>query len=261
MTDIGFTGGGNGAAHGLRRRQDRPHDRRGDMVDHIVELVEAKAAELEAEKDARSWRRSNDWLDRHPPRSEGTARLPRATEVVRRIEAYAADPGSRAHDIAMMRRLLNMSSDSHAGRRLARTCSTSRKTTMQMLRVRASPGGIPMRCQSDRLARDYDELEDQHDALAVQLARVESANEELIPDEIIHRLSAGEAPVAVWRSIADCPRGAAERRASAWPKVRAIEAGTEPRLRAMAADRSREALGYRRPAIDLSHMAAGLTHT
>ena len=48
MTDIGFTGGGAGKGMVyLAGRQDHTlsNDR---MVDHIVELVEAKAAEIEA---------------------------------------------------------------------------------------------------------------------------------------------------------------------------------------------------------------------
>jgi (E)-4-hydroxy-3-methylbut-2-enyl-diphosphate synthase len=52
MTDIGFTGGGKGThqvyINGL------PHHRLQDknIVDHLVELVEAKAAEIEAKKAA-----------------------------------------------------------------------------------------------------------------------------------------------------------------------------------------------------------------
>ncbi|MDB5434891.1 MAG: gcpE, partial [Phenylobacterium sp.] len=50
MTDLGFTGGGKGAGMVyVAGRQDHKVDN-GHMVDHIVELVEAKAAELEAEK-------------------------------------------------------------------------------------------------------------------------------------------------------------------------------------------------------------------
>jgi (E)-4-hydroxy-3-methylbut-2-enyl-diphosphate synthase len=50
MTDVGFTGGGKGA--GMVYLAGRPdHKMDNDkMVDHIVELVEAKAAELEAAK-------------------------------------------------------------------------------------------------------------------------------------------------------------------------------------------------------------------
>ena len=52
MTDIGFTGGGAGAGMVyLAGRQDHKLGNEG-MVDHIVALVEAKAAQLEAEKRA-----------------------------------------------------------------------------------------------------------------------------------------------------------------------------------------------------------------
>ena len=52
MTDVGFTGGG--AGHGmvyLAGKQDHKQDNAG-MIDHIVELVEKRAAEIEAEKAA-----------------------------------------------------------------------------------------------------------------------------------------------------------------------------------------------------------------
>ena len=52
MTDIGFTGGGAGA--GMVYMAGKPDHKQGNegMVDHIVSLVEAKAAQLEAEKRA-----------------------------------------------------------------------------------------------------------------------------------------------------------------------------------------------------------------
>jgi (E)-4-hydroxy-3-methylbut-2-enyl-diphosphate synthase len=50
MTDLGFTGGGKGAGMVyVAGRQDHKVDNAA-MVDHIVSLVEAKAAEIEAEK-------------------------------------------------------------------------------------------------------------------------------------------------------------------------------------------------------------------
>ncbi|MDB5499104.1 MAG: gcpE, partial [Phenylobacterium sp.] len=53
MTDLGFTGGGKGAGMVyVAGRADHKMDN-GRMVDHIVELVEAKAAELEAAETAR----------------------------------------------------------------------------------------------------------------------------------------------------------------------------------------------------------------
>ena len=50
MTDIGFTGGGSGKGVGMvymAGKIDNAH-----MVDHIADLVEKKAAELEAQKAA-----------------------------------------------------------------------------------------------------------------------------------------------------------------------------------------------------------------
>ena len=50
MTDVGFTGGGNGAGMiYMAGKQDHKRSNTG-MVDHIVELVEKKAEELEAER-------------------------------------------------------------------------------------------------------------------------------------------------------------------------------------------------------------------
>ena len=52
MTDLGFTGGGKGAGMVyVAGRQDHKVDN-GDMVEHIVGLVEARAAQIEAEKAA-----------------------------------------------------------------------------------------------------------------------------------------------------------------------------------------------------------------
>jgi (E)-4-hydroxy-3-methylbut-2-enyl-diphosphate synthase len=52
MTDIGLTGGGNGR-HMIYRSGKTDHTIDGAaMVDHIVELVEAKAAEIRAANEA-----------------------------------------------------------------------------------------------------------------------------------------------------------------------------------------------------------------
>jgi (E)-4-hydroxy-3-methylbut-2-enyl-diphosphate synthase len=52
MTDLGFTGGGKGSGMVyVAGRQDHKLDNEG-MVDHIVGLVEARAAQIEAEKAA-----------------------------------------------------------------------------------------------------------------------------------------------------------------------------------------------------------------
>ena len=48
-------------------------------------------------------------------------------------------------------------------------------------------------------AREAEELEDQLDAALVKLARVEQANEETVPFEVVRRLSDGDVPVTVWR--------------------------------------------------------------
>ena len=50
MTDVGFTGGGSGKGTGMVYLAGKIDHKLGerDMVDHIVELVEQKAAELQA---------------------------------------------------------------------------------------------------------------------------------------------------------------------------------------------------------------------
>jgi (E)-4-hydroxy-3-methylbut-2-enyl-diphosphate synthase len=50
-TDIGLTGGGNGTHMVYLSGVTDHHVKDADMIDHIVKLVEAKAAELEAEAD------------------------------------------------------------------------------------------------------------------------------------------------------------------------------------------------------------------
>ena len=48
-------------------------------------------------------------------------------------------------------------------------------------------------------AREIADLEDRLDAVTGMLARVESANQEMIPFRVVQRLSDGEAPLRVWR--------------------------------------------------------------
>jgi DNA-binding XRE family transcriptional regulator len=48
-------------------------------------------------------------------------------------------------------------------------------------------------------AREAEELQDHLDSALLKLARVEQANEETIPFEVVRRLSEGDAPVTVWR--------------------------------------------------------------
>ena len=49
------------------------------------------------------------------------------------------------------------------------------------------------------IARELEEIEDERDGLAATLARIESLNQEMIPGEIVWRISDGECPVSVWR--------------------------------------------------------------
>src|SRR6056297_1077112 len=51
MTDVGFTGGGAGSGMVYLAGKQSHKQNNADMVDHIVEQVEKKAAELEAQKD------------------------------------------------------------------------------------------------------------------------------------------------------------------------------------------------------------------
>ncbi len=93
-----------------------------------------------------------------------------------------------------------------------------------------------MNGRSNRPAREVEELEDQVDALAARLARIETANDEFIPWDMHKRLSTGESPIKVWRehrgmSAADL---AAASGVSAG-QLATLEAGTsEPGLRLMA---------------------------
>jgi (E)-4-hydroxy-3-methylbut-2-enyl-diphosphate synthase len=50
-TDIGITGGGNGTHMVYLSGVTDHHVKDADMIDHIVRLVEAKAAEIEAAQD------------------------------------------------------------------------------------------------------------------------------------------------------------------------------------------------------------------
>lgn len=56
-----------------------------------------------------------------------------------------------------------------------------------------------MSATGNDIVRELEEIEDERDALAATLARIESLNEELVPGEIVWRLSDGENPVRVWR--------------------------------------------------------------
>src|SRR5689334_6638441 len=52
---------------------------------------------------------------------------------------------------------------------------------------------------SNAAAREIEALEDQLDATLLKLARVEQANEETVPFEVVRRLSDGDVPVVVRR--------------------------------------------------------------
>ena len=49
MTDVGFTGGGNGAGMVYLAGKQSHKMTNAQMIDHIVEQVETRAAQIEAE--------------------------------------------------------------------------------------------------------------------------------------------------------------------------------------------------------------------
>src|SRR5690349_16458064 len=55
-------------------------------------------------------------------------------------------------------------------------------------------------------AHEIEALEDQLDAALLKLARVEQANEETVPFEVVRRLSDGDVPVVVWREYRSLSR-------------------------------------------------------
>lgn len=90
---------------------------------------------------------------------------------------------------------------------------------------------------SNEAPLDLEELEDQRDAVAAMLARVETANEERLPWAMVKRLSSGESPLLVWREHRGLSRDAlAAASGMPEPVIVAIEAGRhEPALRPMVA--------------------------
>ena len=93
-----------------------------------------------------------------------------------------------------------------------------------------------MNDQPNILAQELEEMEDQRDAVTAMLAHMESANDETYPFEIIERLSAGAAPLTVWREYRELTADAlAEKAGVSLAEIQAIEAGAEPRLRVAAA--------------------------
>ena len=92
-----------------------------------------------------------------------------------------------------------------------------------------------MTIDNDTLARDYALLEDQHDILAAQLARMESANHETTPGDVIHRLCDGANPVQVWREHrALTQEQLATASGVSLAMIQAIESGAELTLRIAA---------------------------
>jgi len=49
------------------------------------------------------------------------------------------------------------------------------------------------------LALELEEMENQRDLVTIMLARMEDANQEYIPFEMVERMLDGESPVKVWR--------------------------------------------------------------
>jgi DNA-binding XRE family transcriptional regulator len=56
-----------------------------------------------------------------------------------------------------------------------------------------------MTADGNTLARELEEMEDERDALAAILAKIRSANQEMLPWKLIRRLSDGASPLLVWR--------------------------------------------------------------
>ena len=74
----------------------------------------------------------------------------------------------------------------------------------------------------NELAPEFEEMEDQRDAVTLMLARMEQANAERRPWSVVQRLHAGEHPVLVFRELRDMSRG--ELAAAAGVSAEAIEA-------------------------------------
>jgi DNA-binding XRE family transcriptional regulator len=93
-----------------------------------------------------------------------------------------------------------------------------------------------MNDQPNALAQELEEMEDQRDAVAAMLARIETANQERLPWEMVKRLCAGKNPLLVWREYRGLTAEVLAEKASLdAAEVHAIESGAEPRLRVAAA--------------------------
>jgi DNA-binding XRE family transcriptional regulator len=65
-----------------------------------------------------------------------------------------------------------------------------------------------MSADGNTLAHELDEMEDQRDALTAMLARIKSANDEVLPWALVKRLSGGEVPLRAWREHRGLTEGA-----------------------------------------------------
>jgi DNA-binding XRE family transcriptional regulator len=82
------------------------------------------------------------------------------------------------------------------------------------------------------LEQRVEALEDQIDVATVMLARIQSANQEMIPGDVIHRLIDGEPPLRVWREHRGWDHAALATQSGLAPAtIAAIEQGAEPTLR------------------------------
>ena len=93
-----------------------------------------------------------------------------------------------------------------------------------------------MTADSNALARELEEMEDQRDALGAMLARIRAANQESLPWALAKRLSAGEPPLRVWREQRGLDQATLSAQSGIAPAIiTAIEQGAEPGLRDAAA--------------------------
>jgi DNA-binding XRE family transcriptional regulator len=53
----------------------------------------------------------------------------------------------------------------------------------------------------NELAREFEEMEDQRDAVTFMLVRMEQANQEVRPWSVVERLHAGEHPISMFRDL------------------------------------------------------------
>ena len=94
-----------------------------------------------------------------------------------------------------------------------------------------------MSATANTMAQEIEELEDELDRRDFMLARIQSANQESYPLELVRRLSAGEPPVRVWREFRELtPAELASRAGIGEDIVTALERDEiEPGLRVMGA--------------------------